>query len=76
MRGPDVERRPRPRSAAGWRDVTATTTATCGLLVPALVLAAAGMTLLLWLGAPAAVFAAMVLFGGASVSWRTRHLHC
>jgi MFS family permease len=33
------------------------------LLIPALVLAALGMTTLLWLAAPAALFAGMVLFG-------------
>jgi MFS family permease len=33
------------------------------LLIPALVLAASGMTALLWLPAPAAIFAGMVLFG-------------
>jgi predicted MFS family arabinose efflux permease len=33
------------------------------LLIPALVLAAVGMTTLLWLAAPVAIFAGMVLFG-------------
>ena len=33
------------------------------LLIPALVLAALGMTTLLWLAAPVAIFAGMVLFG-------------
>ncbi len=33
------------------------------LLIPALVLAALGTTILLWLAAPAAIFAGMVLFG-------------
>jgi MFS family permease len=33
------------------------------LLIPALVLAALGATILLWLAAPAAIFAGMVLFG-------------
>ena len=47
------------------------------LLVPALALAALGTTILLWLAAPVAIFAGMVLFGaGFSGCWRTPRSRC